>query len=367
MNGNTKKKRCNTRKITRKYKRGRNASNRSNKNMSKTSFHLYNSVNKNDTSNIISQYGGNISIIEKIKDKYPTRKSWDEGVEKFSKIKENNITEENNISTNVEVFNDFLKSIFTDEDKPTYEMIYHTMYPEYDTNTAISYDYNVIMDEIYNSTQNNTPINSDSNGNGHSNSKSMKENAMAFFTFINNFIKDEEDKRKKKEPFSTSYITGKTQFTIFEKRKKDIEKKLLAKKFNEKEFEQHYNFLRGLVYLIIKDTVSDEYDVSVFSEMVNRFIQSFFTFFTNEIVMDDRISLHFLKRVTNGLPYLQVVHTKTGNDTIYSVNETLLRLRSEISDKMKDNNGEIIVDTKDLKPILVKNIDTKFDVEPRNN
>jgi hypothetical protein len=112
MNGNTKKKRCNTRKITRKYKRGRNASNRSNKNMSKTSFHLYNSVNKNDTSNIISQYGGNISIIEKIKDKYPTRKSWDEGVEKFSKIKENNITEENNISTNVEVFNDFLKSIF---------------------------------------------------------------------------------------------------------------------------------------------------------------------------------------------------------------------------------------------------------------
>ena len=34
---------------------------------------------------------------------------------------------------------------------------------------------------------------------------------------------------------------------------------------------------------------------------------------------------------------------------------------------MKDNKDEIIVDSKDLKPILVKNIDTKFDVEPRNN
>lgn len=365
MNGNTKKKRCNTRKITRKYKRGRNASNRSTKNMSKSSFHLYNRINminntnnKNTNNNIIAQYGGNITIIEKIKDKYLTRKSWDEGIEKFSKLKENNITEQYNISTNVEVFNEFLKSIFKVGDKPTYEMIYRTMYPDYDANTAITYDYNDIMDEIYKSTENNT---------NNSNGKSMKENATAFFTFINNFIKDEEDKRNKNEPFSTAYITGKTQFTMFEKRKKDIEKKLLAKKFNEKDFEQHYNFLRGLVYLIIKDTVSNEYDVSVFSEMVNRFIQSFFTFFTNEIVMDEHISLHFLKRVTNGLPYLQVVHTKTGNDTIYAVNETLVRLRGEISDKMKDNKGEIIVDSKDLKPILVKNIDTKFDVEPRNN
>ncbi len=80
-------------------------------------------------------------------------------------------------------------------------------------------------------------------------------------------------------------------------------------------------------------------------------------YFINEIELNDNTEFIFKKRITNNMPYLDVIRKKDGYETTYDVNEMFALLKSEMNktdykNKMKES-------------ILKKlTIDTNFGLEP---
>jgi hypothetical protein len=80
-------------------------------------------------------------------------------------------------------------------------------------------------------------------------------------------------------------------------------------------------------------------------------------FFVNEHELSDTTDFTFKKRVTNNMPYLDVIHKRSGYETTYDVNEMLHLLKLEMDEpKYKDALKNSIL--KKLK------LETKFNVQP---
>lgn len=80
-------------------------------------------------------------------------------------------------------------------------------------------------------------------------------------------------------------------------------------------------------------------------------------YFINEIELNDNTEFIFKKRITNNMPYLDVIRKKDGYETTYDVNEMFALLKSELS-KPEDYK-------KKMKESILKKltIDTNFGLE----
>lgn len=99
--------------------------------------------------------------------------------------------------------------------------------------------------------------------------------------------------------------------------------------------------MRDIVYVILEDevdTTSLEYSKTTagFQNLINNILKTM----VNDVATEDTFSMKLRKRISNGIPYLDVVHTKTGLETSYDVNELFAILKNQLK-----TNGQKQVET----------------------
>jgi hypothetical protein len=94
---------------------------------------------------------------------------------------------------------------------------------------------------------------------------------------------------------------------------------------------EQIQIMRDIVYFILEDevdTTSLEYSKSAagFQNIINNILMHM----VNDVEVEDTLFMELRKRISNGIPYLDVVHTKTGLETSYDVNELFAVLKNHV-------------------------------------
>jgi len=89
--------------------------------------------------------------------------------------------------------------------------------------------------------------------------------------------------------------------------------------------------MRDIVYFILEDevdTASLEYSkpAAGFQNLINNILM----YMVNDVEVEDTFFMKLRKRISNGIPYLDVVHTQTGLETSYDVNELFAVLKNHM-------------------------------------
>lgn len=158
-------------------------------------------------------------------------------------------------------------------------------------------------------------------------SDALKE-AESYQTIINRFIETQKD--------SFQYQMLHEKFSAYEtdiKKKQNLTYEDLAE-------------MKNLVYVIIKDDVDErglyfDKNVANFQNLLNNVLM----YFVNDIPVEDTITMNYRKRIINNKPYLEVTHTKTGEEPVTDVNEIFASLKNELRIKKKTEPKSTIIKT----------------------
>jgi hypothetical protein len=99
--------------------------------------------------------------------------------------------------------------------------------------------------------------------------------------------------------------------------------------------------------------------MSIFTKgihQIQKLINKVVLYFINEIELTDNTDFILKKRITNKMPYLDVIRRKDGYETTYDVNEMFALIKSE----MKQNEYPAKLKESILKKLTV---DSKFGLE----
>ena len=122
-----------------------------------------------------------------------------------------------------------------------------------------------------------------------------------------------------------------------------------------RETDESFITLQELAYIIIRDTMPTNVNNIGWVKKLEQLLQSMKTSFANDVEYDDDVKILYRKRMTNNKPYLEVIHSKNGNETVYDVDELFALLRSEINPSKKvDRENTVLKKT---------NISNHFGVE----
>jgi hypothetical protein len=110
-----------------------------------------------------------------------------------------------------------------------------------------------------------------------------------------------------------------------------------------KETDESFIKLQELVYIIIQDTMSTNVNNVGWVKTLEQLLKGMKTSFANDIEYDDDVKIIYRKRMTNNKPYLEVIHSKNGNETVYDVDELFALLRSEINPSKKVDREKTVL------------------------
>ena len=181
------------------------------------------------------------------------------------------------------------------------------------------------------------------------------EEARGYAKVIEQYIKAQESKSVDRDTLaSLKYMAMKDKFERFTN---DLQSKIDVQSKIPKITNDDLDYLRNLVFFIIKDdadTTGLIYDKNAagFQNVINNIIM----YFINDIEVEDNVVLNFRKRISNGKPYLAVVHHKTGLETSYDVNEIFALIKNELTTGSIHKIPEIIKSTKLKNKRTVENI-----------
>ena len=144
-------------------------------------------------------------------------------------------------------------------------------------------------------------------------------------------------------PYSVRYMLTKSKFDEY------LEKKEKLTNIADMTLEDLY-FLKGLVFFIIqfdknKEELKYDKNAASFQTLLNNVM----LYFVNETETEDDIILNVRKRQHNGIPYLEVIHKKSGLETTYDVNEVFALLKSHMKNSESFGKSDL------LKTITLKN------------
>ena len=144
-------------------------------------------------------------------------------------------------------------------------------------------------------------------------------------------------------PYSVRYMLTKTKFDEYSEKKKNLAN------IADMTLEDLY-FLKGLVFFIIqfdknKEELKYDKNAASFQTLLNNVM----LYFVNEKETEDDITLNVRKRKHNGIPYLEVIHKKSGLETTYDVNEVFALLKSHMKNSESFGKSDL------LKTITLKN------------
>lgn len=170
----------------------------------------------------------------------------------------------------------------------------------------------------------------------------------SFKKIIEDFIATEDAKIAVKTSALPKYDRYKTKIDEYKTAIKD--------KPHDELSEEDLSTIQELFLIITDDTYKMTY-YDIFMKNVQDIAQKIIMFFVNESELSDTTEFTFKKRVTNNMPYLDVIHKRTGYETTYDVNEMLHLLKLEMDEPAyKDALKNSIL--KKLK------LETKFTVKP---
>lgn len=158
------------------------------------------------------------------------------------------------------------------------------------------------------------------------------EEAKSYQQIINHFIETQKDS---------------FQYQMLQEKFSEYEEKLKIKKgFTYGDLAE----MKNLVFVIIKDDVDQsglyfDKNVASFQNLLNNILM----YFVNDIQVDDVVTLNYRKRIINNKPYIEVIHKKKGEETIYDVNELLATLKNELRTKNKTELKSNIIATKRIR------------------
>ena len=170
----------------------------------------------------------------------------------------------------------------------------------------------------------------------------------SFKKIIEDFIAAEEAKITAGAAPLNKYDRYKTKMNEYQTAIKD--------KPHDELSEEDLSTIQELVLIIIDDTYGMGY-VSIIAKHVQDIMQKIIMTFINENELSDTTDFTFKKRVTNDMPYLDVIHKRTGYETTYDVNEMLHLLKLEMDESAYKE---------ELKNSILKKLklETKFNVKP---
>lgn len=144
------------------------------------------------------------------------------------------------------------------------------------------------------------------------------------------------------------YLNNKENIELFEKN--------ISNKLVKELTEEDLAIIKKLAIQIIDDTNNMSFITKGISQ-IQKLINKFVLYFINDIEMTDNTEFILKKRITNNMPYLDVVRKKDGYETTYDVNEMFALIKSELNSTEYSNN---------LKTSLLKKltIDSKLGLEP---
>jgi hypothetical protein len=159
-----------------------------------------------------------------------------------------------------------------------------------------------------------------------------REEAQSYQTIIERFIETQKD--------SFQYLMLHEKFSAYEtdiKKKENLTYGDLAK-------------MKNLVYVIIKDDVDEsglyfDKNVANFQNLLNNVLM----YFVNDIPVEDTITMNYRKRIINNKPYLEVTHTKIGEEPVVDVNEIFASLKNELRINKKTEPKSTILKTTKIK------------------
>ena len=179
------------------------------------------------------------------------------------------------------------------------------------------------------------------------------EEARGYAKVIDQYIKNQESNSVDRDTLAAlKYMAMKDKFERF---KNEVQTKVQSKVPSITNDELDY--MRNVVFFIIKDdadTTGLIYDKNAagFQNVINNIIM----YFINDIEVEDNVALNFRKRISNGKPYLDVRHSKTGLETSYDVNELFALIKNELTTGSIHKIPEIIKSTKLKNKRTVENI-----------
>jgi len=144
--------------------------------------------------------------------------------------------------------------------------------------------------------------------------------------------------------------------TKYKKLEKDIDtyKTTLSGKELNQLTEDDLEIIQRLAINFISDNTTN---LDFIVKPVYKLIKKVVLYFMNDIELTDNTDFILKKRITNNMPYLQVIRKKDGSETTYNVNEMFELIKSEM------NESEY--PTKLKESILKKlTVDSKFGLEP---
>jgi len=195
--------------------------------------------------------------------------------------------------------------------------------------------------------------------------KSRKQGSRKYGRYIGGLNISNKDQIKDLQNIISKYIaaeegkirSGSPESPKYKKLKADIDNyKVINKKDASQLTADDLAIIQKLVIQIIDETNG----MSIFTKgihQIQKLINKVVLYFINEIELTDNTDFILKKRITNKMPYLDVIRRKDGYETTYDVNEMFALIKSE----MKQNEYPAKLKESILKKLTV---DSKFGLQP---
>jgi len=162
-------------------------------------------------------------------------------------------------------------------------------------------------------------------GDDNTESPPIKEEQKKEFSAYMNAMIEFINKKEKTNTEEMKYSLFKDKFAEFEKLRGRYEK-------SEPITLEDFKLVKILVYLIIKDEVSDREllfnkNVAGFQTMINNFIMNLI----NDSPFEEKVVMKLLEGIVNKKPYVKVSYDKNTNNFIFDVNELLANIKNELT------------------------------------
>uniref|UniRef100_A0A6C0HHZ5 Uncharacterized protein n=1 Tax=viral metagenome TaxID=1070528 RepID=A0A6C0HHZ5_9ZZZZ len=158
--------------------------------------------------------------------------------------------------------------------------------------------------------------------------------------------------------FILHYYTHNQNSEVVIKNDKDIQKFLQFEKIHARSLtDEQLAIMQNLAMQFVDENYGVSY-VDLGLKYFQKFMIAIVLYFMNDIEIEDNTEFILKKRITNNMPYLDVIHTRSGHETTYDVNEMFALIKSEVVDENKYKD--------DLKKSILKKLrfNTKFGLQP---
>jgi hypothetical protein len=130
----------------------------------------------------------------------------------------------------------------------------------------------------------------------------------------------------------------------------DLYNQMLNKSGVEKFTEDDLKLVKTLVYLMIKDDVSEREllfnkNVAGFQTMINNFVM----YLINDVPFDEEVNMKLLQGIENKKPYVKVSYDKNTNNFIFDVNELFASIQRELEKEPEEIAKGRIITNKSIK------------------